>query len=78
MTHLSVLATLRMFVGGWVTDGEARQLAADKSRTDVVAVLSLICRSIHLEPVVGGASCGHQVGLVVGPRGRRFPKLESC
>jgi hypothetical protein len=43
MTHLSVPATLRMIVGGWVTDGEARQLAADKSRTDVVAVLSLIC-----------------------------------
>jgi hypothetical protein len=29
--------------GGWVTGGKARQLAADQSRTDVVAALSLIC-----------------------------------
>jgi hypothetical protein len=29
--------------GGWVTGGKARQLAAEQSRTDVVAALSLIC-----------------------------------
>ena len=29
--------------GGWVTGGTARQVAADQSRTDVVAALSLIC-----------------------------------
>ena len=29
--------------GGWVTSGTARQMAADQSRTDVTAVLSLIC-----------------------------------
>jgi hypothetical protein len=29
--------------GGWVTGGKARQMAADQSRTDVVAALSLIC-----------------------------------
>ncbi len=29
--------------GGWVTGSTARQMAADQSRTDVVATLSLIC-----------------------------------
>lgn len=29
--------------GGWVTGGTSRQLAAERSRTDVVAALSLIC-----------------------------------
>src|SRR5215208_5351471 len=29
--------------GGWVTDGKARVMAADQSRSDVVAALSLIC-----------------------------------
>src|SRR5215218_4402005 len=29
--------------GGWVTGGTARQMAADQARTDVTAVLSLIC-----------------------------------
>ena len=29
--------------GGWVTDGKARQMAAEQGRTDVVAALSLIC-----------------------------------
>ena len=29
--------------GGWVTGGTARAMAADQSRTDVVAALSLIC-----------------------------------
>ena len=29
--------------GGWVTGATSRQMAADQSRTDVVAALSLIC-----------------------------------
>ena len=29
--------------GGWVTGGTARQMAADQSRTEVAAALSLIC-----------------------------------
>jgi alpha/beta superfamily hydrolase len=29
--------------GGWVTGGKAREMAADQSRADVVAALSLIC-----------------------------------
>ena len=29
--------------GGWVTGGTAGQMAADQSKTDVVAALSLIC-----------------------------------
>jgi hypothetical protein len=29
--------------GGWVTGGTARQIAADQSRTDVVAALTSIC-----------------------------------
>ena len=29
--------------GGWVTGGTARAMAADQSKTDVVAALSLIC-----------------------------------
>jgi hypothetical protein len=29
--------------GGWVTGGTARAMAAEQSRTDVVAALSLIC-----------------------------------
>jgi hypothetical protein len=37
------LAVIGFSWGGWVTDGKARQLAADQSRTDVVAALSLIC-----------------------------------
>jgi hypothetical protein len=37
------LAVVGFSWGGWVTDGKARQLAGDQSRTDVVAALSLIC-----------------------------------
>ena len=37
------LAVVGFSWGGWVTDGKARQMAADQSRTDVVAALSLIC-----------------------------------
>lgn len=37
------LAVIGFSWGGWVTDGKARQMAADQSRTDVVAALSLIC-----------------------------------
>ena len=29
--------------GGWVTGGTAREMAADQSKADVVAALSLIC-----------------------------------
>src|SRR5215217_648530 len=29
--------------GGWVTGGTARQMAAEQSKADVVAALSLIC-----------------------------------
>jgi hypothetical protein len=37
------LAVIGFTWGGWVTDGKARERAADQSRTDVVAALSLIC-----------------------------------
>ena len=37
------LAVVGFSWGGWVTDGKARQMAAEQGRTDVVAVLSLIC-----------------------------------
>ena len=37
------LAVIGFSWGGWVTNGKARQMAADQSRTDVVAALSLIC-----------------------------------
>jgi hypothetical protein len=37
------LAIVGFSWGGWVTGGKARQIAADQSRTDVVAALSLIC-----------------------------------
>ena len=37
------LAVVGFSWGGWVTDGKARQMAADHSRTEVVAALSLIC-----------------------------------
>jgi hypothetical protein len=37
------LAIVGFSWGGWVTDGKARQMAADQSRTDVVAALSSIC-----------------------------------
>jgi hypothetical protein len=37
------LAVVGFAWGGWVTGGTARTLAADQSRTDVVAALSLIC-----------------------------------
>ena len=37
------LAVVGFSWGGWVTDGKARQMAADQSRTDVVAALSPIC-----------------------------------
>jgi hypothetical protein len=38
-----VLAIVGFSWGGWVTGGTARTMAADQSRKDVVAVLSLIC-----------------------------------
>ena len=37
------LAIVGFSWGGWVTGGKARQMAADQSRSDVVAALSLIC-----------------------------------
>jgi hypothetical protein len=37
------LAVVGFSWGGWVTDGRAGQMAADQSRTNVVAALSLIC-----------------------------------
>ena len=39
----TALAVIGFSWGGWVTGGKARQLAAEQSRTDVVAALSLIC-----------------------------------
>jgi hypothetical protein len=37
------LAVVGFSWGGWVTGGKAAQMATEQSRTDVVAVLSLIC-----------------------------------
>ncbi len=37
------LAVVGFNWGGWVTGGTARQMAADQSKADVVAALSLIC-----------------------------------
>ena len=37
------LAVVGFSWGGWVTGGAAKQLAADQSRTDVTAALTLIC-----------------------------------
>jgi hypothetical protein len=37
------LAVVGFSWGGWVTGGTARAMAADQSRTDVVAALSSIC-----------------------------------
>ena len=37
------LAVVGFNWGGWVTGGTARQMAADQSKTEVVAALSLIC-----------------------------------
>ena len=37
------LAIVGFSWGGWVTGGTAKQMAADQSRTDTVAALSLIC-----------------------------------
>jgi hypothetical protein len=39
----AALAVTGFSWGGWVTGGKARQMAADRSRIDVVAALSLIC-----------------------------------
>jgi hypothetical protein len=39
----AALAIVGFSWGGWVTGGTARAMAADQSRTDVVAALSLIC-----------------------------------
>jgi hypothetical protein len=39
----AALAVVGFSWGGWVTGGTARAMAADQSRTDVVAALSLIC-----------------------------------
>src|SRR5918998_6226293 len=38
-----VLAIVGFNWGGWVTGGTAKQMAADQSRTEVAAALSLIC-----------------------------------
>jgi hypothetical protein len=37
------LAVVGFSWGGWVTGGSARTMAADQSKSDLVAVLSLIC-----------------------------------
>ena len=37
------LAVVGFSWGGWVTGGNARQMAADQSRTEVVAALTAIC-----------------------------------
>ena len=37
------LAVVGFSWGGWVTGGAAKQLAADQSRADVTAALTLIC-----------------------------------
>jgi hypothetical protein len=37
------LAVVGFSWGGWVTGGTARQIAAEQSKSDVVAALSLIC-----------------------------------
>ena len=37
------LAVVGFNWGGWVTGGTARQMAAEQSKADVVAALSLIC-----------------------------------
>src|SRR5215218_2093349 len=37
------LAIVGFSWGGWVTGGTARTMAADQSKTDVIAALSLIC-----------------------------------
>ena len=37
------LAIVGFSFGGWVTGGNARQMASDKSRTEVVAALTSIC-----------------------------------
>src|SRR5688572_593551 len=37
------LAVVGFSWGGWVTGGTARTMAADQSKTDMVAALSLIC-----------------------------------
>src|SRR5215217_7096799 len=37
------LAVVGFNWGGWVTGGTAREMAADQSKADVVAALSLIC-----------------------------------
>ena len=37
------LAVVGFTWGGWVTGGKAAQMAADQSRTDLVAALTAIC-----------------------------------
>ena len=37
------LAVVGFSWGGWVTGGNARQMVADQSRTEVVAALTTIC-----------------------------------
>lgn len=39
----AALAVIGFSWGGWVTGGTARTMAADRSKADVVAALSLIC-----------------------------------
>jgi hypothetical protein len=39
----TALAVAGFSWGGWVTGGTARSMAADQSRTDVIAALSSIC-----------------------------------
>ena len=39
----AALAVIGFSWGGWVTGGTARTMAADQSKADVVAALSLIC-----------------------------------
>jgi len=39
----AALAVIGFSWGGWVTGGTARAMAADQSKADVVAALSLIC-----------------------------------
>ncbi|MBL8701577.1 MAG: hypothetical protein JNK67_24570 [Alphaproteobacteria bacterium] len=43
MLGAALAAVLGFTWGGWVTGGSARQMASDRSRSDVVAALAQVC-----------------------------------
>ena len=62
------LAIVGFSWGGWVTGGTARTMAADQSKADVVAALSLICvDQSKRDPQLRRARGGDQGCLVLEP-----------